>query len=249
MFLYHCCMQKKTPRETATPARSDFVQAASDAGAVWLGLFALGLALGVLVTGHGLPWWLAPLLSGTVYAGSVEFLLVGMLAATAPISVIAVTTFLVNSRHVFYGLSFPLHRVRRWRKAYSVYTLSDEAYALITTHPPDMLSSGFILWTQAGLHLSWVAGATVGALAGATVLNHLAGLDFILTALFVALAMDAYHRQPDNMTVVASLAVAVAAVVLANDAMLLVAMTGFSIVSITRHALRRKHARTRGTPP
>lgn len=47
-------------------------------GPVWLGMFALGLGLGVLVTSNGLPWWLAPILSGAVYAGSVEFLLVAM---------------------------------------------------------------------------------------------------------------------------------------------------------------------------
>ncbi len=86
-------------------------------GPVWSGMFALGLGLGVLVTGNGLPWWLAPILSGAVYAGSVEFLLVGMITTAAPLSAIALTTLLVNARHIFYGLSFPLQQVRSgWRK-------------------------------------------------------------------------------------------------------------------------------------
>lgn len=232
----------KNKQSDLSPARppSLFATVARDAGPVWLGMFALGVGLGVLVTSNGLPWWLAPIISGTVYAGSVEFLLVGMLAAAAPLSAIAVTTLLVNSRHVFYGLSFPLHRVRGWRKAYSVYTLSDEAYALVTSHDAKKLSSGWILCMQAGLHLSWVSGSVVGAVAGATFLNHLAGLDFILTALFIVLAMDAYRNRPDKPTVGAALVLGAAAAVLAGNAMLLVAMTAFTIACVVRHAFTRR---------
>ncbi len=65
------------------------------------GLFALGAGFGVLVTSHRLPWWLAPVISVTMFAGSVEFILIGMLATAAPLASIAVTTFLINSRHLF----------------------------------------------------------------------------------------------------------------------------------------------------
>lgn len=222
------------------------MQAAREAAGVWAGLFALGLGLGILVTGHGLPWWLAPLISALVYAGSVEFLLVGMLAAAAPVSTIAMTTFLVNSRHAFYGLSFPLHRVRSWRKAYSIYTLSDEAYALVTRHEPQARSGNCIVWIQAGLHLAWTSGAALGALAGAVVPHDLAGMDFILTALFLVLAMDAWRRRPDAVTVAVSLVAAIVAATFAPGAMLLVAMIGLTIGSISRHALRRTRARTGG---
>lgn len=66
----------------------------------------LGLALGVLVVHSGPPWWVAPLPAGVVFAGSLEFLMVGMTAAIAPLSQIAATAALVNFRHVFYSLSF-----------------------------------------------------------------------------------------------------------------------------------------------
>ena len=74
---------------------------------IWLGLFGLGIGFGVVVTSHGFRWWLAPLISGLMFAGSMEFILVGMLAVGAPIAAITLTTFLINSRHLFYGLSFP----------------------------------------------------------------------------------------------------------------------------------------------
>lgn len=122
---------------TATRKRSDFLAVTRDVGVVWASLFALGIGFGVLVTSHDLPWWLAPVISATMFAGSVEFLLIGMLAAAVPIAAIATTTFLVNSRHLFYGLSFPLDRVKgRIAKAYSIFALCDEAYAIITSSDP-----------------------------------------------------------------------------------------------------------------
>ncbi|MCA0294837.1 MAG: AzlC family ABC transporter permease [Actinobacteria bacterium] len=226
---------------TAPETRSGLVQAASEVGVIWLGLFALGAGFGVLVTSHGLPWWLAPVISASMFAGSVEFLLIGMFATATPVATIAVTTFLVNSRHLFYGLTFPLHRVRgRLARAYSVFALCDEAYAILTTKDPDALSSSRITWTQFGLHASWAGGALAGGLLGGLI-PDLPGLDFILTALFVVLAIDAYRDRPDRVTLgLAALAAAVALLV-APGSMLLVAMAVFTVTLLIRHH-RSRHA-------
>jgi 4-azaleucine resistance transporter AzlC len=182
---------------TATRKRSDFLAVTRDVGVAWASLFALGIGFGVLVTSHDLPWWLAPVISATMFAGSVEFLLIGMLAATVPIAAIATTTFLVNSRHLFYGLSFPLDRVKgRIAKAYSIFALCDEAYAIITSSDPATLTTRRISWTQLGLHFSWAGGALIGGLVGATMLSGVKGLDFVLTALFVAGSPRPHHRNP-----------------------------------------------------
>jgi 4-azaleucine resistance transporter AzlC len=215
--------------------------AARDAGVIWLGLFALGVGFGVVVTSHGLPWWLAPVISGLMFAGSVEFILVGMLAVSAPIAAIALTTFLINSRHLFCGLSFPLHRVRgRLAKVYSVFALCDEAYALTTSKDPDTLASRRILWTQLGLHGSWAVGALVGGLVGATLLSGLEGLDFILTALFVVLTIDAYRATPDKSTLALAVGASAVAYLVAPGSMLLVAMAVFTATLVARHSWNRK---------
>ena len=46
--------------------------------------------------------------------------MVGMVSGGAPLASIALTVFLVNARHLVYGLSYPLHNVkvsglRLWR--------------------------------------------------------------------------------------------------------------------------------------
>jgi 4-azaleucine resistance transporter AzlC len=227
-----------------TKVRTDLAEAAGETWVIWMGLFALGIGFGVLVTSHGFPWWLAPLISAVMFAGSVEFILIGMLATGAPVAAIAMTTFLVNSRHLFYGLSFPLHRVNGWhRKAYSVFALCDEAYAVTTSKDPETLTSGRILWTQVGLHTSWATGALVGGLVGATLLGDIEGLGFVLTALFVVLTMDAFRARPDWATFILAVGSAGLALLITPGSMLLVAMTLFSASLIVRHRLHQGHRR------
>src|SRR5919112_4468531 len=61
------------------------------------------IAFGLMVVQSGLPWWVAPALSIAGFAGSLELLLIGMMLTATPLAVIALTTFLVNFRHVFYA--------------------------------------------------------------------------------------------------------------------------------------------------
>jgi 4-azaleucine resistance transporter AzlC len=227
---------------TATRKRSDFLAVTRDVGVLWAGLFALGIGFGVLVTSHHLPWWLAPVISATMFAGSVEFLLIGMLAVAAPIAAIATTTFLVNSRHLFYGLSFPLDRVQgRIAKAYSIFALCDEAYAIITSSDPATLTTRRISWTQLGLHFSWAGGALVGGLVGATTLSGVKGLDFVLTALFVVLTFDGYRAHRDRTTLILGAAAAAIALLIAPESMLLVAMILFTVALGVRHRTNRRN--------
>ncbi|MDQ4104158.1 MAG: AzlC family ABC transporter permease, partial [Actinomycetota bacterium] len=155
------------------------------------------------------------------------------------------TTLLVNSRHLFYGLSFPLHRVTGWhRKAYSVFTLCDEAYALTTSKDPQTLTSSRILCTQLGLHTCWATGALVGGLLGATLLDGIKGADFLLTALFVVLAMDTFSARPDKTTLTLAGGSAALTLLIAPGSMLLGAMSVFAASLVLRHRLheRPRHA-------
>lgn len=171
-----------------------------DSASVGLGLVPLGLAFGILVTRSGLAWWWASAFTALIYAGSFEFLLVGLVGVAAPLGTVAVTAFLVNIRHVFYALSFPLQRVNgRLAKTYSTFALTDEAYALTTSERARSWSSSRILLLQLFMHLYWVGGATAGGLLGSVVPESVTGLDFALTALFTVLALDAIQDRRDDL--------------------------------------------------
>ena len=228
------------------PHESGFAEAIRVAGVIMLGLFFVGIGLGVLVHSYGLPFWVAPLLPMLVFAGSVEFVLIDMVSNHASLFSIAVMTLLINSRHLMYGLSYPIERVRGGlAKFYTVYTLIDEAYALNTGPDRHKLRASRILWIHAGLHLSVLASATLGYVLGASFLSELKGLDFVMTALFAVLAIDAYQSSKDRTTAAIAGVSAVVGLVLAPQSMLLISMVVYILLLVSRFAV----AKRRGTLP
>ena len=230
----------------AQPGESGFAEAIRVAGVIILGLFFVGIGLGVLVHSYGLPFWVAPLLPLLVFAGSVEFVLIDMISNHASLLSIAVMTLLINSRHLMYGLSYPIERVRGGlAKFYTVYTLIDEAYALNTGPDRHKLRASRILWIHAGLHLSVLASATLGYVLGASFLSELKGVDFVMTALFAVLAIDAYQSSKDHTTAAIAGVSAAVGLLVAPQSMLLISMVVYILLLVSRFVV----AKRRGTLP
>ncbi|MDI3417696.1 AzlC family ABC transporter permease [Streptomyces luteolus] len=235
------------PAPAAPPAA---LSALKDSATVGLALVPLGLAFGVLIAQAGLDWWWATAFTAFIYAGSFEFLLIGLVTAVAPLATVALTAFLVNIRHVFYALSFPLHRVDgRAAKAYSTFALTDEAFALATSERARAWSGRRTVFLQLYMHLYWVGGATLGGLLGSLVPEGVTGLDFALTALFTVLALDAIRDRLDDLpTPALALLSAVVARVLFPSQMMLAACSLFAVALMARHFMTRRSAdRAHGT--
>jgi 4-azaleucine resistance transporter AzlC len=225
---------------------ADLRAALTDVLGVGAGMLVLGTSFGLLVVNSGLAWWWAPVFSGVVYAGSVEFLLVSLSVVGTPLVAVAVTTLLVNARHVFYGLSFPLGRIRsRAGRAYAVFALIDEAYALTATRPAESLTGRRIVATQVLLQLCWVSGGLIGALAGATFALRVPALDFVFVALFTVLAVDAVRAGREATGPLLAVASAVVARAVAPQEMLVVAMALVVALLLARHAVARRPAVSR----
>ncbi|MFE7036906.1 AzlC family ABC transporter permease [Streptomyces sp. NPDC057621] len=220
---------------TPSEARAAFHASLS----VGLGFVPLGLAFGALVVQSGLDWWWAGLSAAVAFGGSFEFLLIGLVVAAAPLASVAVAAFMVNVRHVFYALSFPLHRVRgRLGKAYSTFALCDEAYALASTERARSWPGPRVLWMQCYLHVYWTGSALTGALLGSLIPESVTGLDFALTALFTVLALDALRDlRGDLPTPLLAAVSALVARMLFPEQMLLVAFALFTAVLLARHLM------------
>ena len=212
-----------------------------DSLGVGLGIFPLGIALGVLVIQAGLPWWLAPALSIGIFAGSVELLLVSLIAAATPLVTIAVTVFAVNFRHVFYPLSFPIQAVRPGLpRAYSIYAMIDEAYATYVLMPPEKLSSARMVTGQFFMQAYWVAGGLVGVALASMLPEPIEGFEFALVALFVVMALDAARTKSEIPSVVlAGLAVAFAMLAFPG-AEVLAALIAYTALLVVRYLWSRR---------
>ena len=101
---------------------------------ILFGFVPLGIAFGLLFQELGYPWYFASLMAIFVYAGAAQFMTIGLLSSGIGLLEIAISTFFLNSRHMFYGLAF-LESFGNWnlRKLYLIFGLTDETYALMTT--------------------------------------------------------------------------------------------------------------------
>lgn len=200
-----------------------------------LGLFPLGLALGLLVIQSGLPAWAAPGLSIFGYAGSLEFLMIDLMTAGTGLLTIAVTTLFVNFRHVFYAFSFPLHVVNNpIAKFYSMYALTDEAYAVTAAHPTGWTAYR-LLALQLSLQLYWVLGGLVGIAIAWAIPGTIAGLDFALLALFITLTLDAVRTREQLPSLIIATIAFFAAMLITPDQIIFAGMIIFMALLTIRY--------------
>jgi len=191
---------------------------------VAMGYIPLGMVFGFLFVQAGAAWWLAILSSIFVFAGAAQYMMIPMIASGVPIGAIALATLVVNLRHVFYGLSLlntlPRKRLLRW---YMIFALTDETYSVLTSIPKTTSDRNKVL--IALLNQSWwVLGTTIGAAVGAQVQITLAGLDFVLAALFAVLTVEQWRTRKSSAPLWIALAAYAIAFPLAQKHALVIAI-------------------------
>lgn len=232
------------PQTLRRPRHATIDAGIRDSFSAGLGIFPLGIALGLLVIQAGLQWWIAPALSLAAFAGSLELLLVGMIATTEPLAAVALTVFVVNFRHVFYAFSFPLDLVKsRFAKAYAVYAMIDEAYAVQASLVPSERSAARLIAMQLACQTYWVGGGLAGVALGAALPAPIKGLEFALCALFTVLTLDAFRSRRELPSLLLASGSVVVALVLTPGAAMFTALVLFVVLLLARHALKVAHAK------
>lgn len=157
---------------------------------VMAGYIFLGISYGVLSRTNGFPIWLPVVTALIIYTGSMEFLMVSILASAFHPMAAFVTALMVGSRHLFYGLSM-LHKYHGTgrKKFYLIYTTSDETFAVnYTAKLPAHVDKGwFYFWVSFLDQIYWVFGAFMGAVIGGLIPFETKGLDFVMTAMFLTI--------------------------------------------------------------
>ncbi len=185
---------------------------------VLFGYLFLGSAFGIMLYEAGYGVWWAIFISLLVYAGSGQFLLVSMIASCASLPTTVLMTLFVNSRHIFYGLSF-VQKFRQggWRYPFMIFTLTDETYSVnvsIGDVPAgvDEIKARYLIGEFN--HLYWILGSVTGSVLGMSIPFDLTGIDFSMTALFVIIFIELLSDMKSRVCGVVGVAVAVACILL-----------------------------------
>lgn len=167
---------------------------------VIIGYVLLGVTFGIMVSQEGYRPILAPIISLTVYAGSMQFVLLPLLKSDITIIAIIILTLSVNIRMMFYGLSLLKEFKNSRSKFLFILTLSDETFALDTSiKPPKNVDKGdFFLAIGIINYLVWALASYVGALLGGLITFNTLGMDFVLTALFLVLLVEQYKATRNH---------------------------------------------------
>lgn len=178
---------------------------------VFFGYLFLGSAFGIMLYEAGYNWLWAIFISIIVYAGSGQFLLVNLLASGAGIPTVAMMTLFINSRHMFYGLSF-VDKFKKggWRYPFTIFTLTDETYSVNTSFNdvPDGVDEPHARFIIGELdHLYWIFGSIIGSVAGQLIPIDFTGVDFSMTALFIVIFIDLMKGQKGRMKLVGVLGI------------------------------------------
>ena len=185
------------------------------------------MAFGVLfVTQLPYEWYMATAMALFVFAGSAQFLSIGLIANQANLLAVAAAIFLLNARHIFYGLSLLSDlRLSGWRRWYLIFALTDESYSLITALPHDKRADQNMQWKITLINQSyWVLGCTLGALLGQGVRIPTEGLAFVLPALFIVLCVEQYRVVRAGGLMLAAAGIGALAVWIWSGQMLLVSI-------------------------
>ena len=171
---------------------------------LWLGVVPFGLVYAVLARDAGLSLFETQSLSVLVFAGSAQVSAVGLFGTGAAALEIVSTTFLLNVRHVLYGLSLGRRiPLRGWRRPTAAYFLTDEAFGVVAAR--EERTFAFLLGTELSLFATWNAATLAGALAGTAITDPAElGIDLVFPLAFIALLVPLVRTRVELAVAVAS---------------------------------------------
>jgi predicted branched-subunit amino acid permease len=175
---------------------------------LWLGVVPFALVYAVLARDAGLSLLETQALSAIVFAGSAQVSAVGLFGGGAAALEIVSTTFLLNVRHVLYGLSLgrriPLSRGRR---PVAAYFLTDEAFGVVAASGERTFA--FLLGAELSLFAMWNVATLGGAIAGSAIADPAElGIDLVFPLAFLALLVPLVRTRVELLVAAASGAIA-----------------------------------------
>ncbi|OOR89402.1 branched-chain amino acid transporter AzlC [Moraxella caviae] len=211
------------------------------------GFLFLGMAYGVYMSSLGFSAWYPALMALFIFAGSVEFIVAGMLImAFAPSSVLLLV-LMVSARQIFYGISMlgKFEGITGWKRWYLIAGMTDESFAINYTADPNGVDRAwFMVLVTLFLHIYWVAGSALGGVLGAVLPFDLTGAEFAMTALFLVIFVEQWARERTHESSLVGIGMTAACLIIFGKThFLLPAMGGILLyLSVRKKAIEAKMA-------
>ena len=162
----------------------------------------IGIAFGILMSDAGYGVLLTTASAFFIFAGSMQIVMVPMMTSGASLISIAVMTFFINARHLFYGIGFiEQFRSMGWKMPYMILTLTDETYSLLCSveYEPglDRNKAAFLIAFLD--HMYWVFGCFLGSCAGQYLNFDMEGVIFSATAFFLVVVVNQWRQQRSKL--------------------------------------------------
>lgn len=208
---------------------------------VCAGYVVLGIGFGVPLAkvGYGLLWAFA--MSLTMYAGSMQYVAVNLLAGGASLITTAVTTLLVQARHLFYGISMiDKYKGAGWKKLYLAFSLTDETYSLLCDgkYPEYADKHLYCFLVSLFNQCYWIFGCVIGNIIGTNVPFNSKGIEFAMTALFVTVFVEQWKSTKQHLPAIIGIAsTAVCLVIFGKENFLIPSM---AVVTVLLFTVRKK---------
>lgn len=209
------------------------------------GFLFLGIAYGIYMNVSGFSPIYPILMSMAIFAGSMEFVTVDLLLGMFhPMSAL-ILAFMVNARHLFYGISmldkYKNVGKKRW---YLIFGMCDESFSInCTTEVPAGVDRGWFYFFVTLLNQCyWVCGAAIGGICGSLISFETEGLDFVMTALLVVIFLEQWMKEKDHTSgVIGIVLTVVCLVVFGNKNFIIPSMLGIlGVLTLMRGRLERR---------
>lgn len=183
--------------------RSEFWQGVKATFPLVVGAAPFGLIFGAVAVNGGLSSQATAAMSAFVFAGSAQFVAAGLMATSAGIGIIILTTFVINLRHALYAVSLAPHmkRLPQYWLLPLGFWLTDESY-LVTIErynrtDPSPCKHWFFFGSAIFMYINWQFWTLVGLRAGQAIPNpEVWGLDFALPVTFIGMLVPALRNRP-----------------------------------------------------
>ena len=197
----------------AAPSRGaarDFALGAYHMLPMLVGMVPFGLLLGALAADKGYSQLAMALMSATVFAGSSQFIAIGLWQEPLPVLAIILATALVNLRHVpmSAALAPSLGRFGHRLPFAALFLLADEIWAVaMRAAQGGSIGPAYYAGLAIPFYFNWIFWTVLGTVAGGVIAEpERYGFDFAFIAVFIVLIRGFWRGNRSLPPVLASIA-------------------------------------------